>query len=508
MMPEASLNQSAQYTNRNKAVFNDLSPAYINFCLSYSGHTAAELDQAFTYAEIGSGWGLSLAGWAAIFPQGKFYAFEPNAEQSEWTARLAQAGSLDNLKAVNVGFEQLAGDEDLPQFDYVVLNGSYSRAGAEGRKAVGEFIKKRLKTGGVLYLGYNSQPGWSVTEPLKDFLMTALRVTGGDKAAATVAQGLNSLKNIREAGSLYFKNAAGAGLWLDTAANELSPEAVLDELINHERKAFAFSEILGDMADAGLSYAGSLDISNYLDNIITPKAFLDCINQVAGSLVLRETVKGLLYNTTFRADLFIKSPPAVDKARAEESIRGKKLMLCGDKAKMPEKVNIRGVEVRPKAEIYDPIIAALAEEPLTVGQLMEKAGLDTAQTAQAAAVLLFMGWVYPAPPDYSAEQSGRIKQFNLTLEDVLGAETFNQVLSVFGNWRGLSSLERLYILATLKGLNPENFILEVCGKRGWKVLKDNEEITDPEIAHQVVSEQLKKIKAAAWLPQRFWGGEN
>ena len=61
------------------------------------------------------------------------------------------------------------------------------------------------------------------------------------------------------------------------------------------------------------------------------------------------------------------------------------------------------------------------------------------------------------------------------------------------------------MLAVLKEMNPETFILEVCGKRGWKVLRDNEEITDPEIAHQVVAEQLKKIKDASWLSQRFWG---
>ena len=102
--------------------------------------------------------------------------------------------------------------------------------------------------------------------------MSALRAAGSDKPVITIAQGLNSLKNIREAGSLYFKNAASAGLWLDTAANELNPEILLADLLN-EQKAFAFSEIMEDMSQAGLSYAGSLDISNYLDNVITPKAF-------------------------------------------------------------------------------------------------------------------------------------------------------------------------------------------------------------------------------------------
>ena len=504
-MPEIKPNQ-AQYTNHTKAVFNNLSPAYINFCLSYSGQSAADLEQNFSYAELGSGWGLSIAGWAAIFPKGRFIAIEPNSEQSDWTGKLAKTASLDNLTVLNRNFDQLI-DENIPQLDYLIINGTYSRTGSEGRQFIRDFIKKHLKPGGVAYISYNSQPGWSVTEPLKEFLMTALRVAGGEQSTVTVMQGLNSLKNIQEAGSLYFKNAAGAGHWLEAVTNGVSPETILDELINHEQRAFAFSEILDDMSEAGLSYIGSLDISNYLDNLITPKAFLDCINQVAGSLVLRETVKGLLYNTTFRSDLFIKSPKAVDKAKAEESIRSKKLMLCGEKAKMPEKVNIRGVETKPKTEIYDPIIEVLAERPLTVGELMEKVGLDTAQTAQAAAVLLLMNWIYPTPPDYSKERSDRIKQFNLTLEEVLGAETFNHVLSVFGNWRGLSSLERLYVLATLKGLNPETFILEVCGKRGWKVLKANEEITDPEIAHQVVSEQLKKIKEASWLPKRFWGEE-
>lgn len=500
-MPNRNQDNLPELT-RAKTVFNELSPAYINFCLGFSGHGAADLDQPFTYAELGSGWSLSTIAWAVNYPQGRFFSIDPAQGPGAWAQKLTKEAELDNISI----FERSIGEmlnEDLPQMDYIALQGLYSRVGPQGRDDIKKFIMKFLKPGGVVSVGYNAQPGWSAATPLMDFLITAAQVAGG-QAQVTLRQSLNSLKAMEEAGALYFKNSENAGQWLQRWLS-IDPGFLAGEILSLDRRPFSFSEIVEEMSEAQVGFAGSLEIYNYLDSVITPKPFLDCLNQVAGSLVLRETVKGLLYNTSFRNDLFMKDTRPLDREKAEESINKKRLALCGEKLPMPEKVVIRGIELSPKGEVYNPIIEFLDQGPATIAEIREKTGLDTAQVAQASAILAAMGWAHPAPPDCSPEMAERVKKFNLVLDNYLGAEPFNQVLTVFGQWRGLSALERLYVIATLNERDPESFILEVCGKRGWKVLKDNEEITDPEVAHQVVSEQIQKIKSAAWVNRRFWG---
>ena len=68
-------------------------------------------------------------------------------------------------------FETFCKNQDLPNFDFIGLHGIWSRVSASNRSIIGEFIKNKLNVGGVVYVSYNSQNGWSsMIFPVRDLM--------------------------------------------------------------------------------------------------------------------------------------------------------------------------------------------------------------------------------------------------------------------------------------------------------------------------------------------------
>ena len=475
--------------NPPKNIFNELSPAFINLCLALTSQSTPDLGQHFTYAELGAGYGLSIAAWAAQYPAGTFFSLNPRPGQVAWAQKLADNAGLDNLKIKERSYRQLM-DEELPQMDYIVIHGGYSLAGAEERADIRAFAAKFLKPGGALYLGYSAQPGWSLIEPMRRLLLEGTAATGEANPQVALGRGLNFLKELEEAGALYFKAAAGAGPILETwRKSDLG--FLAGDIMNPAHRAFYFSELLAELADTKTAYVGSLDLTNYLEAVITPQDFLTRLSQVSGSLPMRETAKDLLYNTASRRDLFVKGPQALERSKAENALKKMRLVLAGTKGALPEKVILKGVEVSLKAEIYQPVIDLLETGPVSLEEIMAKTSLTLPLAAQAATVLMALNLAMPvAPGEVPAE---RIKRFNTALDGLLGSETFNAILAVNGAWQPCGLFERLYFLSLIQGREPEDFIKETLSERKWIMRQEGQEVADPAKVSELITEQVKNV---------------
>ncbi len=474
--------------NYVKNVFSELSPASINYCLTLSNQPAADLTKPFTYAELGAGFGLSVASWAAQYPQGRFFSVDFNPSQTAWAQKLADAAGLDNLTVYERSFGQML-SEDLPPLDYIVLHGIYSWVTPEVRADIRNFIAKFLKPGGVVYLGYNAQPGWSAVGPLRNLILEQAAASGERNPIQALGRGLALLKDLEAAGALYFKASGQAKQWLENWGRA-NPQYVVGELLNREHRAFYFSEILADLAEAKTTFVGSLEVANYLEPIITPKDFLTRLEQAGPNLALRETMKDLLYNTTFRRDLFMKGTQPADRQRSEGLLRQTRLVLCGAQEKLPEKVVLKGADITLKPEIYEAVLNILAEGPVSIGDLESRANLTLPQAAQAATVLLALNLVQPVAP--APVSSERVAKFNLALDDLLGSEVFSAILSVNGAWQACGLMERLFFLSLMKGQDPKTFIRDALAARGWKMRHNDQEVTDPQQLEQLIEEQVNK----------------
>ena len=64
-------------------------------------------------------------------------------------------------------FGEFCSRTDLPDFDFIGLHGIWSWVSNENRHILVDFIRRKLKVGGVLYISYNCFPGWSPSYPLR-----------------------------------------------------------------------------------------------------------------------------------------------------------------------------------------------------------------------------------------------------------------------------------------------------------------------------------------------------
>ncbi len=93
-------------------------------------------------------------------------------------------------------FEQFSQRSDLPDFDYIALHGFWSWESDENRAVIVDFIRRKLKVGGVLYVSDNTQPGWAAMVPLRDLLLEHAEVLGS--SGAGIVNRIESAQGVAE----------------------------------------------------------------------------------------------------------------------------------------------------------------------------------------------------------------------------------------------------------------------------------------------------------------------
>jgi len=186
--------------------FSELAPKQLAFAALVAGYQAPPIDHSFTYFELGCGKGVSTNLIAAANPNGRFYANDFNPAHIVVARALAADARIENVTFLEKSFAELGGEE-LPDFDYIALHGVYSWVSDENRRAIVDFIRRKLKPGGVVYISYNCLPGWSQVAPLRE-----LMVQYAARQAGTLPQRVKS--------ALAFAQELGKALLLRVGTEE------------------------------------------------------------------------------------------------------------------------------------------------------------------------------------------------------------------------------------------------------------------------------------------------
>ena len=84
----------------------------------------------------------------------------------------ARAAQLNNIIFHERSIEELNGPDApaLPKFDVVALHGVWSWVSPDIQNAILEFLKRRVKPGGLVYITYNLLTQWAMLLPLQGIL--------------------------------------------------------------------------------------------------------------------------------------------------------------------------------------------------------------------------------------------------------------------------------------------------------------------------------------------------
>jgi SAM-dependent methyltransferase len=377
--------------------YRELNPLRVGLAFANAGLLAPAIATA---CELGFGQGVSVNLHAAASGV-RWMGTDFNPSQAAFARELAQA-SGSGAQLFDESFAEFCGRADLPEFDFIGLHGIWSWISDDNRATIVDFVRRRLRVGGVLYISYNTMPGWAAFAPMRHLMTQHAEVLG--------AEGRGIVSRID--GAIDFAERLMAVNPLFARANPQVAERI-KQVKGHNRHYLAheyfnldwhpmhFATMAEWLAPAKVQYACSAHLLDHVDPInltAEQQAFLAEIPD----RMFRESARDFLVNAQFRRDYWVKGARQLNPLERVETLRAQRLVLTQPRAEVSLKVAGAAGEAQLQESVYGPLLDTLSDyRSRTVGE-MEAALAGRAQPAQihqAVMVLAGNGALAPAQPD-------------------------------------------------------------------------------------------------------------
>ena len=159
--------------------YAELNPLRTRLALLNAGWAAPDLLTEGPSCELGMGQGLSVNVHAAASGT-PWYATDFNPSQVAFAQELAGASGVgaQGTRLFDEAFVDFCQRTDLPDFSFIGVHGIWSWISDANRAVLVDFVRRKLRVGGVLYISYNTQPGWAAMAPMRDLLTEHAHVMG------------------------------------------------------------------------------------------------------------------------------------------------------------------------------------------------------------------------------------------------------------------------------------------------------------------------------------------
>lgn len=465
--------------------YRELVPATLAIATLHAGIAAGLTERKVRYCELGCGQGFSANLIAAANPDFDVFATDFNPAQIAGARRLAEDGGLSNVHFYESAFADFGAEPSLPsQFDVIALHGIYSWISAENRRHIVSFIKQRLTPGGMVYISYNTLPGWALMMPIRRLMVDHAAMRRGP-IAPRVGEALDFAEKLRDVGASYFGLSPAISGRFDKLKG-MQREYLAHEYFNADWTPFYFADVAAELAEAKLSFACSAHLLDHIDAVnltLDQQALIaDCDDPVR-----RQGLRDYIINQQFRRDIFVKGavPLSTPDSRARWSAQ--RFALSTKRSDIPMKATGPLGEADLQVEVYEPILDALASGPKTFRELTEVksiADLGWARITQALAVLVGTGHVQPCLSAAGEEERSQLtKVFNRAVMKRAVASADLQFLAspVTGGGIAVDRISQLFLAAlTMEDLDPVAHAWTVLTSQGQSLIKDNVLLEGPE----------------------------
>lgn len=376
--------------------YNELNPLRCRLPLLMVGRHAPKIENA---CELGFGQGLSVSIHAAAQPGINWYGTDFNPSQAAFAAEMVRLSGAD-AKLYDEAFAEFCNRKDLPDFDFIGLHGIWTWISDENRHVLVDFIRRKLRPGGVLYISYNTLPGWSASAPIRHLMKRHADVMGapGQGIIGQTDAALGFIDQFLALEPLYAKANPGAVERLKQVKGQ-DRKYLAHEYMNRDWHPMYFADLERWLGDAKVGFASSAFV---LDNLyelnMTPQQseFMRAVPDVS----LRETIRDFCMNQQFRRDYWVRGVRALVGHEQVAAMREERVVLTVTEADLPK--TVRGVlgEANLLDAIYQPIFELLLDnKPHSVLELethVAAKNVNFAQLTSAMSILMGLGVITPA----------------------------------------------------------------------------------------------------------------
>ena len=476
--------------------YAELNPLRVKLAFLNNGLIFPEFGTA---CELGFGQGISANIHAAATVT-KWSGTDFNPSQAAFAQELEQVcGSSAQL--FDQSFAEFALRSDLPDFDYIGLHGIWSWINDENRAIIVDFIKRKLKVGGVLYISYNTQPGWAAMVPMRDLLTEHSQVMGssGQGIVPRIEAALSFAEKLLATNPIYARAnpliAERVGKMKTQSRNYLA-----HEYFNLDWKPMSFADMASWLEPAKMGYACSANYLDHMDAVNLTQEQLSLLNDIPDAM-FRQTVRDFMVNQNFRKDYWVKGARKLNTLEQAERLSELKIILTTPRNDVSLKINGALGQGSMQEDIYKPILDVLAtHKAFTLAKLaqnVKEQNINFSQIVQAVMVLSAGGHISCVQED---AQIKNVKQKCDKLNDYLisKARTSGEITflasPVIGSGVVVGRFQQLFLMALKQGkTKPEEWaagVDQILRAQNQKIVKDGKPL-------ETQQEQLAELTTQA-----------
>ena len=473
--------------------YTELNPLRIKLAFLTQGLVPPEMGTA---CELGFGQGLSANIHAAASVT-QWHGTDFNPSQAGFAQELA-AASGSGAKLYDEAFAEFAQRADLPEFDYIGLHGIWSWISDENRAVIVEFIRKKLKVGGVLYISYNTQPGWAAFAPMRHLMTEHAEVLGseGRGIVSRIDGAMDFAEKLLATNPLFSRANPQVGERLQKM-KEHSRHYLAHEYFNRDWHPMHFATMAQWLEPAKVQFACSANPLDLIDVVnLTPEqqTFLAEIPDP----MFRQTTRDFMVNQQFRKDYWVKGARKLSALEQAESLRKIRVILTTPRSDVTLKVTGALGEASLSEGIYTPILDLLADyKSRSLGEVeaLLKDKVNFAQLTQAVTLLSGAGHLSAVQAD-SAKAAKTSKAINTHLmHKARGSNELAYLASpVTGGGVAINRFHQLFLLSQQQAKKqPADWAKDawaILSAQGQRLLKEGKTL-------ETAEENLAELTAQA-----------
>lgn len=476
--------------------YNELNPLRIRLAFANAGLRFPEVGTA---CELGFGQGLSANIHAAATVT-QWFGTDFNPSQAGFAQDLS-AASGTGARLFDDAFAEFANRSDLPDFDYIGLHGIWSWISDENRSVIVDFIKKKLKVGGVLYISYNTLPGWAAFAPMRHLMSEHAEIIGaeGRGIVSRITDAIDFADRLMSMNPAYARANPLVGDRIKKLKDQ-NKHYLAHEYFNRDWHPMHFATMAEWLEPAKLQYACSAHYLDHVDPINLSVEQQQFLAEIPDPM-FRESVRDFIVNQQFRRDYWVKGGRRLTALEMAETLRSEKVMLITPRADVSLKVTGALGEANMTAAVYEPILDALIDhKPKTLGQIeqmVKEKGVVMTQIIQAVMVLAGVGYLAGVQTD---EAIARAKKYTDKLNQYLlnkarGSNDVGYLASpVTGGGIAVNRFQQVFLLTLNKGSKqPSEWaqtVWQLLSAQGQKIVKAGK-------ALETAEENLAELTAQA-----------
>ena len=485
--------------------YTELNPLRVKLAFYNVGLRVPEFGTA---CELGFGQGISANIHAAASVT-RWHGTDFNPSQAGFAQELAAVSGVD-AQLFDDAFADFAKRPDLPEFDYIGIHGIWSWISDENREVIVDFIKRKLKVGGVLYISYNTLPGWGPFAPMRHLMTEHAEVIG--------AEGHGIINRIN--GALEFTEKL---LATNPAYSRVNPQIVeritklkgqnrhylAHEYFNRDWHPMHFSTMAELLSSAKLGYACSAHYIDHIDGVNLSADQQSFLKEIPDAM-FRETVRDFMVNQQFRRDYWVKGARRITTLEQTELLRSQRVMLVAHRPDVSLKVTGALGEATMAEAVYAPVLDLMADhKPRTVAQIeqaVKDKGVQFGSVIQVLMVLSGAGHVAPVQDEtVIAKAKKHTDRLNAHLinKSRSSGDIIHLASPVTGGGVAVGRFQQLFLLAASHGKRqPAEWaalVWQLLSSQGQKIVKDGKPLESGEENLAELTSQAEEF-AAKQLP--------